>query len=50
MGTAAYRLMVPPCFRVSLVSARRAPHTDGARDLWQRKREIWTRNDLVNLA
>jgi hypothetical protein len=33
VGTAAYRLIVPPCFRVSLVCARRAPRTDVARDL-----------------
>jgi hypothetical protein len=35
---------------VSLVPARRAPRIDGARDLWQRKGELWTRNGRVNLA
>jgi hypothetical protein len=40
MGTAAYRLNVPHRFRVSLVSARRIPHTDVMRGLWQRKGEL----------
>jgi hypothetical protein len=35
---------------VSLVSTRRAPRTDVARDLWQRKGELWARNVRVNLA
>jgi hypothetical protein len=50
VGTVAYRLIVPPCFWVSLVSARRAPHTDVARGFWQRKGELWARNGGVNLA
>jgi hypothetical protein len=50
VGTAASRLIVPPCFRVSLVSARRAARTDIARDLWQRKGEIWAKNGQLNLA
>jgi hypothetical protein len=40
VGTAAYRLIVPPCFRLSLVSA----------NLWQRKGELWARNGRLNLA
>jgi hypothetical protein len=36
-GTAAYRLILLPWFGVSLVSARRAPRTDVATGLWQRK-------------
>jgi hypothetical protein len=28
----------------------RAPRTDGARDLWQRKGDLWARNGRVNLA
>jgi hypothetical protein len=50
VGTAAYRLIVPPCFRVSLVSARRAARTDVARDLWQGKGELWARNGRLNLV
>jgi hypothetical protein len=50
VGTAAYRLIVPPCFWVSLIPARRAPRTDGSRDLWHRKGELWARNGRVNLA
>jgi hypothetical protein len=50
VGTAAYRLIVPPCFGSHLYPARRAPRTDGARDLWQRKRELWARNGRVNLT
>jgi hypothetical protein len=50
VGTAAYLLILLPCFRASLVSARRAPRTDIARDLWQRKGELWARNGRLNLA
>jgi hypothetical protein len=50
VGTAAYRLIVPPCFRISLVSAKRAPRTDVARVLWQRKGELWARNERLNLT
>jgi hypothetical protein len=50
VGTAAYRLILLPCFRASLVSVRRAPRTDIARDLWQRKGELWARNGRLNLA
>jgi hypothetical protein len=51
VDTAAYSwLYVPPCFRVSLVSARRAPRTDVAWDLWQRKGQLWARNGRVHLA
>jgi hypothetical protein len=35
---------------VSLASARRAPSTDVATELWQRKGELWARNGRVNLA
>jgi hypothetical protein len=50
MGTGAYRLTVPPYFRVSLVPARHALHTDCMRDLWQGKEELWVRNGWLNLA
>jgi hypothetical protein len=50
VGTAAYRLTVPPCFGSHLSPARRAPRTDGARDLRQKKEKIWARNGRVNLA
>jgi hypothetical protein len=50
VGTTAYRLIVPNSFRVSVVSARRNSRIDIARDIWQRKGELWARNGLLNLA
>jgi hypothetical protein len=35
---------------ISVVPSRRAPRTDGVRDLWQRKGELWARNCRMNLA
>jgi hypothetical protein len=43
LGTAAYRLIVPPCFGSHL-------SPPGETDLWQRKGELWTRNSRVNIA
>jgi hypothetical protein len=34
----------------SHVPSRRAPRTDGAKDLWQNKGELWARNGRVNLV